>query len=130
MREKVILINQDAGFQKSFEATLGKTYTVLSKKDGLEALEWLEKAGHADLIVADICMPHLAMEDFLRTLRLHAAFRHVPVLVLSNLAHLTERRKYLTLGANDFVVMPISVLQLKNRIADLIHHHKTSSVPA
>ncbi len=130
MREKVILINQDAGFQKSFEATLGKTYTVLSKKDGLEALEWLERAGHADLIVADICMPHLAMEDFLRTLRLHAAFRHVPVLVLSNLAHLTERRKYLALGANDFVVMPISVLQLKNRIANLIHHHKASSIPA
>ncbi len=130
MREKVILINQDAGFQKSFEASLGKTYSVLSKKDGLEALEWLEQTGHADLIVADICMPHLAVEDFLRTLRLHAAFRHVPVLVLSNLAHLTERRKYLTLGANDFVVMPISVLQLKNRIADLIHHHKTSSIPA
>jgi CheY-like chemotaxis protein len=130
MREKVILINQDAGFQKSFEATLGKAYTVLSKKDGLEALEWLEKTGHADLIVADICMPHLAVEDFLRTLRLHVAFRHVPVLVLSDMAHLTERRKYLGLGATDFVVMPISVLQLKNRVSDLILHHKTSSVPA
>jgi DNA-binding response OmpR family regulator len=51
------------------------------------------------------------------------------VLVLSDLAHLTERRKYLDLGANDFVVMPISVLQLKNRVARLIHH-KASSVPA
>ena len=129
MRENVILINQDAGFQKDFEATLGKVYTVLSKKDGLEALEWLEKTGHADLIVADICMPHLAVEDFLRTLRLHTALRHVPVLVLSDMAHLTERRKYLDLGANDFVVMPISVLQLKDRIAHLIHH-KASSVPA
>ncbi len=130
MRENVILINQDAGFQKSVEATLGKAYTVLSKRDGLEALEWLEKTGHADLIVADICMPHLAVEDFLRTLRLHAALRRVPVLVLSDLAHLTERRKYLDLGATDFVVMPISVLQLKNRVAHLIHHHKASSVPA
>ncbi len=129
MQENVILINQDAGFQKSFETTLGKAYAVLSKKDGLEALEWLEKTGHADLIVADICMPHLAVEDFLRTLRLHAALRHVPVLVLSDLAHLTERRKYLNLGANDFVVMPIAVLQLKNRIAHLIHHHKASAVP-
>jgi DNA-binding response OmpR family regulator len=128
MREKVILINQDAGFHQRVEATLGKAYTVLSKKDGLEALEWLEKTGHADLIVADSCMPHLAVEDFLRTLRLHAAFRHVPVLVLSDLAHLTERRKYLGLGANDFMVMPISVLQLKNRVAHLIHH-KASSVP-
>jgi hypothetical protein len=25
--------------------------------------------------------------------------------------------------------MPISVLQLKNRIAHLIHHHKASAVP-
>ena len=129
MRENVLLINQDAGFQKSFEATLGKAYTVSSTKDGLEALEWLEKTGHADLIVADICMPHLAVEDFLRTLRLHPAFRHIPVLVLSDMAHLTERRKYLALGANDFVVIPISVLQLKNRVANLLHH-TTFSVPA
>ena len=126
MQEKVILINQDAGFHQRFEATLGKTYIVLSKKDGLEALEWLEQAGHADLIVADSCMPHLAVEDFLRTLRLHAAFRQVPVLVLSDLARLTERRKYLDLGATDFAVMPLSALQLKNRVADLIHHHKSS----
>ena len=129
MREKVILINQDAGFQKSFEATIGKADTVVIKKDGLEALEWLEQTGHADLIVADICMPHLAVEDFLRTLRLHAAFRHIPVLVLSDLTHLTEWRKYLTLGANDFVVIPISVLQLKNRVANLLHH-KPFLIPA
>ncbi len=130
MREKVILINQDAGFQKSVEASLGKAYTVLSKRDGLEALEWLEQAGHADLIVADICMPHLAVADFLRTLRLHAAFRQIPVLLLSDLTHLTERRKYLDLGATDFVVMPLSVLQLKNRVANLIHHHRVSSLTA
>jgi CheY-like chemotaxis protein len=129
MREKVILINPNAGFHQRFEATLGKAYTVLRKNDGLEALEWLEKTGHADLIVADICMPHLATEDFLRTLRLHPAFRHVPVLVLSDMTHLTERRKYLDLGATDFVVMPTSVRRLKNRVAHLIHH-KTSSVPA
>ncbi len=124
MREKLILISQDAGFQKSFKESLGQTYSVQGTKDGLEALEWLEKEGHADLIVADICMPHLTVADFLRTLRMHAALRHIPVLVLSDMAHLTQRREYIDLGANDFAVMPVAAPDLKDRITRLMAMHK------
>lgn len=124
MREKLILISHDTGFQKSFEVSLGQTYWVQGTKDGLEALEWLEKEGHADLIVADVCMPHLAVADFLRTLRLHVALRRIPVLVLSDMAHLTQRRQYLDLGANDFVVMPVAAPDLHDRITRLLSTHK------
>jgi DNA-binding response OmpR family regulator len=125
MQEKVLMIQTGTAI-KSMETVLGNAYQLIAKNDGLEAIEWLEKGNHADIIVADVGMPYLSSVDFLRELRSRPALRHVPVLLLSDLDQVTERNYYINAGASDFAVKPLPKAQLKQRIRTLLDGLKTS----
>ena len=120
MQEKLLFIQADASALRAMEAVLGGDYKLIGKHDGLEALEWLERGNHADLIIADSNMPYLSSTDFLKELRSQAAFRQLPVLVLSDLDQVTERNHYMQAGATDFAIKPLPKAQLRQRIRHLL----------
>ena len=111
---------------RAMETVLGNTYQLIAKNDGLEAIDWLEKGNHADIIVADAAMPYLSSVDFLRELRSRPLFRYMPILLLSDLNQVTERSYYINAGASDFAVKPLPKAQLKQRIRLLLDGAKAS----
>ena len=111
---------------RAMETVLGNTYQLITKNDGLEAIDWLEKGNHADIIVADAAMPYLSSVDFLRELRSRPLFRYMPILLLSDLNQVTERSYYINAGASDFAVKPLPKAQLKQRIRLLLDGAKAS----
>lgn len=120
------MIQTESAAARALEAVLGSAYQLIAKNDGLEAIEWLEKGNHADIIVADAAMPYLSSVDFLRELRSRPLFRHVPILLLSDLDQVTERSHYINAGASDFAVKPLPKAQLKQRIRLLLDGAKES----
>ncbi|MCU0353498.1 MAG: response regulator [Cytophagales bacterium] len=126
MQEKLLLIQADAAALKAMEAVLGSDYKLIGKHDGLEALEWLEKGNYADLIIADSGMPYLSSTDFIKELRSQAAYRLLPILVLSDLDQVTERNHYIQAGATDFAIKPLPKSQLRQRIRHLLETARTN----
>jgi DNA-binding response OmpR family regulator len=120
MNQKLLVINRENNDQKILAEMFGSEYTVVIKNDGLEALEWMEKDNQADLIIADLNMAHLTMADFIKSVRHHTFFRHTPILVVVDVANLTERSKYIALGANDFVVKPLGVEEFHIRVKNTL----------
>lgn len=126
MQEKVLMIQMEFAIAKAMETVLGNAYQLITKNDGLEAIDWLEKGNHADIIIADAAMPYLSSVDFIRELRSRPMFRHVPILLLSDLDQVTERSYYLNAGASDFAVKPLPKAQLKQRIRLLLDGAKAN----
>ncbi|MDJ1505487.1 response regulator [Xanthocytophaga agilis] len=120
MQEKLLIIQTESAVIKTFEAVLGSEYKLIVKNDGLEAIDWLEKGNHADLIIADAGMPYLNSVDFIKELRSNIAHRSIPILILSDLDKVTERNLYIHAGATDFAIKPLSKSQLKQRIRQLL----------
>ncbi len=120
MQEKILIIQTDNIVTKALDSVLTSKYQVITKDDGLEAIEWLDQGNFADLIIADANMPYLDSFDFIREIRTRVYLKHTSILVVSDLDHVTDRSLYIRLGANDFLVKPFTKAQLKQRIGSLL----------
>ncbi len=120
MKKKILVIDDELSIRMLLENFLKKTYTVVTKNDGMEGLGWLEEGNIPDLIVADIQMPNLDGYEFVKNLRASGYFRHIPIIMLSGIESSSEKIKCLKLGADDYIVKPFNPEELAIRIELLI----------
>jgi DNA-binding response OmpR family regulator len=111
MRHKILIIDDETSIRLLLENFLSKTYDVVVKSDGLEALEWLE-GNLPDLIICDIQMKNLDGYQFLEKLRVRGYTKHTPVIMLSGVESSKERIKCYQLGAQDFLSKPFNPEEL------------------
>jgi PAS domain S-box-containing protein len=81
-RETVLLAEDEPQVRRLIHTVLEQAgYTVLVAEDGQQALRVAEGAGHVDLLVSDVRMPHLGGVELARRLRL--LWPKVQVLLMS-----------------------------------------------
>lgn len=120
MKKKILVIDDELSIRMLLENFLNKTYSVITKNDGMEGLGWLEEGNVPDLIVADIQMPNLDGYEFVKNLRASGYFRHIPIIMLSGIESTSEKIKCLKLGADDYIVKPFNPEELALRIELMI----------
>jgi two-component system phosphate regulon response regulator PhoB len=101
-------------------------YSVETAGDGVPALA-AHAARRADLIVLDLMLPQLDGFEVLRTLR--EAQDDVPVLLLTARGEEVDRVKGLSLGADDYLVKPFSVLELIARVKAILRRTRPVERP-
>lgn len=93
--------------------------------DGVEAVDYLKGDGKyanrslPSLILLDLHMPRMNGFEVLKWLRQTPTLKHVPVIVLTSSAMLTEVRTAYELGANSCLVKSSNPLQLNQAIKDM-----------
>jgi chemosensory pili system protein ChpA (sensor histidine kinase/response regulator) len=70
-------------------------YRVSTAKDGLDALETLEREGGAGVILLDVVMPRMDGEQFLSVLRASDK-AHIPVVIMSGNKRASEMARELS----------------------------------
>jgi two-component system cell cycle sensor histidine kinase/response regulator CckA len=66
----ILLVEDEEGLRAlNARGLTSRGYTVLEAGNGVEAIEVLEKNGHADLVVSDVVMPEMDGPSLLRELR-------------------------------------------------------------
>lgn len=111
MKHKILIIDDEPSIRLLLENFLSKTYDVIVKSDGMDALEWLE-GNLPDLIICDIQMRNLDGYSFLEKLRHRGYTKHTPVIMLSGVESSKERIKCYQLGAQDFLSKPFNPEEL------------------
>ena len=101
-------------------------YSVVAAADGREALS-SHQARRADLIVLDLMLPLVDGFEVLRTLRDHQD--PVPVLMLTARGAEQDRVQGLSLGADDYLVKPFSVLELLARVKAILRRTRPLEKP-
>ena len=101
-------------------------YSVAAAADGGEALS-SHHAQRADLIVLDLMLPVVDGFQVLRTLRENQD--PVPVLMLTARGAEQDRVQGLSLGADDYLVKPFSVLELLARVKAILRRTRPIEKP-
>ena len=115
MKNKILVVDDEQSICLLLENFLNKTYDVIVKRDGMEALEWLE-ANLPDLIISDIEMPNLDGYKFLEKVRQRGYSKHTPVIMLSGVESSKDRIMCYRLGAQDFLAKPFNPEELEELI--------------
>lgn len=101
-------------------------YSVEAVDDGLKGL-LAHRARRADLIVLDLMLPH--MDGFQVLQELRKAKDPVPVIMLTARGSESDRVHGLSLGADDYLVKPFSVLEFIARIKAILRRTQPPAPP-
>ncbi len=94
-------------------------YDVIESTDGEQALE-LAIRNLPDLILLDVMMPKLTGFEVCERLRASFATRHIPIIILTAKAELSDKVTGLEGGANDYVTKPWAKKELLMRIKNAL----------
>lgn len=121
----IMIVEDNANARKLMELVLlEKGYKVLLAKDGLEALEILDRQ-HIDLILLDIMMPNMDGYDLTKTLR-DSAYT-LPILMITARETQEDKNKGFISGADDYMVKPVDEEEMILRIAALLRRSQIAS---
>jgi two-component system OmpR family response regulator len=124
---RILLVEDDVLLADGLARSLRHSgYPVEVVGDGLAADRWLEVEPF-DLVVLDLGLPGLDGSEILR--RLRGRKQHLPVLVLSAREELDERVRLLDLGADDYLVKPVALVELEARVRALLRRGQGSADP-
>ena len=111
---RILLVEDDPLLASGLQVALKQAnYLVEHVSDGQMALSALESHGF-DLVILDLGLPKVDGLEVLRTVR--ARPDHTPVLILSARDSAAHRVQGLDLGADDYLIKPFDLDELKARL--------------
>ncbi len=116
----LLLVAEDNAELRSYIAQrLDKEYRILTASDGAEALE-KARAQAPDLILSDIKMPQLSGLELCKLIKGDVETSHIPFVLLTGLNRREEVLAGLEAGANDYVIKPFDMAELKLRLRNIL----------
>ena len=117
---RILVVDDEADINMILSVALRRAgYEVTSAADGLEAVEAVHRQV-PDLILLDVMMPRADGLEALRRIREHAPTAHVPVIMLTAKAALTDKMKGFERGADDYVAKPFEPSEILARVQALL----------
>lgn len=114
-RSTILLADDNGDMRAYLQKLLEKHYRVIAVKNGVEALQVMEKS-RPDLILTDVMMPLMDGFELLGAVRDNPATRSVPIIILSARAGEEARIEGGDAGADDYLVKPFSTRELLARV--------------
>jgi PAS domain S-box-containing protein len=115
-RPRVVVAEDNADLRTYLGDVLGDAYDLELVGDGPAALDAVRRET-PDLVLSDVMMPGLDGYGLVDAIRADPALAGLPVILLSARAGEHETSTALGAGADDYLVKPFSVLELRARVA-------------
>jgi DNA-binding response OmpR family regulator len=90
-------------------------HAVVVAENGLQALELIE-THRFDIVLLDVMMPEMDGYQVLQRLKSHAAWRDIPVIMISALDDIDSVVRCIEMGAEDYLPKPFDPVLLRARI--------------
>jgi CheY-like chemotaxis protein len=113
----LLLVDDSEAILALEKAALGNTYRLLTAVNGRLALDEMAKTV-PDGVVLDLSMPVMDGDEVLLAMKADPRLREVPVLVVSTESQ--RARDTLSLGADDFLPKPVTLEDLRRRVAAML----------
>jgi CheY-like chemotaxis protein len=96
-----------------------REYTVLLAVDGQQAVS-IARSNKPDLILMDLGLPGIDGWEATARLKQDGETRHIPIIVLSAHALLSDREQALAAGGDDFDTKPVQFTRLIGKMEQLL----------
>jgi two-component system, cell cycle response regulator DivK len=103
-----------------------KGFLVITADDGEQGYS-LAHSERPDLILMDISLPAMNGWEVIQLLKTHDATRHIPIVVLTAHALVSDRAKASEMGCSDYDTKPIDFARLSQKIENLLPEKKPAS---
>ena len=113
-KQTVLIVEDNAEMRYYLHEVLANKVNLAEAANGREALNWL-KENRADLVITDLMMPEMDGEELITHLKSAAAYKRIPVIMLTALADTKNQLTMLRLGIDDYMVKPFSAPELRVR---------------
>jgi PAS domain S-box-containing protein len=115
-RPRLVIADDNADMRAYLRDLLSTTYDVELAPDGIAALEAI-RSDRPDLVLADVMMPRMDGFELVRAIREDGSLADLPIILLSARAEERDTTQGLESGADDYLVKPFSVEELRARLA-------------
>ena len=117
----VLVVDDEKEIRDAIDIYLrGEGIKVIKAKDGIEALEILEKET-IHLIILDVMMPRL---DGIQTCLKIRESKNLPIIMLSAKGENTDKILGLNVGADDYIAKPFNNLELVARVKSQLRRYQ------
>ena len=126
-RALVLVVEDHPEMSRLLVDTLAHDYevaTAVNGRDGLEKARTLRP----DLVLTDVMMPEMGGDELVRALRAEGELASTPILVLTAKLDQDLRVRLLREGAQDYVLKPFSVEELRVRVGNLVTMRRARDV--
>jgi len=121
----ILVIDNDPSTSAVFKRLLEtKDYNVLTTNSSRESLDIVERV-MLDLIILDLLMPEMDGWQLCKAIR---EMTRTPILIISAIESSDIITKTLNLGADDYLVKPVSSITLMAHVRNLVRRHKTEEL--
>ena len=130
MRQPLIVIAEDDAddqflFQTAFEEN-GLTFQIKFVNNGVELVSYLDscngtgdQAHFPSLIILDLNMPKKDGREVLNEIKNHPTYKIIPVIIFTTTKNEMEVKRCYELGANSYIVKPVSFDGLLHIISEI-----------
>jgi len=120
MAKTILIVDDSASVRQVVGIALrGAGYDVIEGRDGQDGLDQL-KGQKVHLIISDVNMPRMDGITFLKSVKLLAAYRFTPVIMLTTESQEAKKREGQMAGAKAWVVKPFQPAQLLGAVEKLV----------
>ncbi len=128
---KILMVDddeEDFALIREALASKGLKVDLYWAEDGVEAMNFLFRQGeYADaptpnLILLDLNMPGKDGFEVLRDIKAHSGLRRIPVVILTSSADEKSVSRGYTIGANSFMLKPMSFDEMANAMQSLCEY--------
>ncbi len=117
---RVLVVDDEPNIVLSLEFLMQQAgFEVSTAADGESALESVSTTP-PDILLLDISLPGISGFEVLEQLRHQAAFKQLPIIMLTAHGREVEKEKGMALGADDYITKPFSTQQLVEKVKTLL----------
>ncbi len=123
---RVLVVDDEMDLAWAIQISLrDEGYEVYTASDGIEAITQVRRH-HPHLVILDIAMPRLDGIQTCQRLRHDTTTVRLPIIFLTVRSAIDDRLEGFRAGADDYLVKPFDVRELKARVKALLHRSNPS----
>ncbi|NIM20651.1 MAG: response regulator [Candidatus Latescibacteria bacterium] len=120
MQEDILVVDDDPDVLDILSETLNKRgYNVVVALDAQSALRSFKRK-QPSLVILDIMLPDMDGLEVFKRMRADQADRYIPILFLSSNGDLETKLSGFDMGAEDYLVKPVSLKELNAKIGKIL----------
>lgn len=120
---KLLVVEDNPDLRSYLHTILSSDYAVTTAENGQEGLK-KAKSTQPDFIITDVMMPVMDGLTMVHELKQHTSTSHIPIIILSAKASVSDRLQGLREGIDDYITKPFSAIYLKERVANIISRRR------
>lgn len=117
---RALVLDDEEDVRHLLALMLGRLgFDVSEGANGREGLDALRESAAVDVILLDWRMPEMNGPDFLKIVKADPALKSIPVMMLTGLNEMDDVATALKLGAEEYLMKPITQRTLKEKLSIL-----------